>query len=84
MLYTTIHNLFKQHFISWNGLLLNATNKLQIPTKGQGPGGVGSPTKIYGWWHPNLLFLDQDQAKICLSNLLLKARQNQVCMDICK
>ena len=39
MLYTTIHNLFKQHFVSWNGLLLNATNELQIPTEGQGPGG---------------------------------------------
>ena len=41
MLCTTIHNLFKQHFVSWNGLLLNSTYELQIPTEGRGPGGAG-------------------------------------------
>ena len=41
MLCTTIYNLFKQHFVSWNGLLLNSTYKLQIPTEGRGPGGAG-------------------------------------------
>ena len=41
MLCTTIHNLFKQHFVSWNGLLLNSTYELQIPTEGRGPGAAG-------------------------------------------
>ena len=41
MLCTTIHNLFKQHFVSWNELLLNSTYELQIPTEGREPGGAG-------------------------------------------